>query len=277
MSKANLRYLRTYGGWIHDRSFPSIAFGFLMCCVLSWFGKVANPSQVSERTPMDAEGTVFRFNEESLRVESMLFKKVPGRRTRLILFVGREIAPHFTYRLAVFDESLVSVGKYRELLSHGLRDGHPDFLHYSSPGLQRDVELESLDLDGDGTEDAVWSGGGGAGATSVLQVLKFELEAVRLLYSGSSRFPILLFPEMPGSLRFAIANAGFEFRIDGDHQMVPKAYDLYSVRNDVFQKSREVEPTELQRILDTLEKRRERVIGCSHLVVYGNPISPEHE
>lgn len=135
-------------------------------------------------------------------------------------------------RLAVARASLFSASGLRTLLGSKIEDDDPRIL-LETTAPQRDAAFTRMDLNGDGNDEVLLTGHGGAGGTSLLTVFRVSDDKVDVVFSDSSRFGFDLIDET-GEGQFEIANPGFEWTAGSDDMLRPKQFKVYGWQNDRF-------------------------------------------
>ncbi|MCA9019936.1 MAG: hypothetical protein KDA74_07345 [Planctomycetaceae bacterium] len=157
-----------------------------------------------------------------------------------------------TRRLAITGESLLSEAGLQKLLTTGVKEKDPGF-YYQGEAPARDLEFQKLDLDGDGKQEVLLTGRGGAGGTSLLQVFKISEKKVTRLFTDSSRFGFWIFDET-GDGSYEIANPGFAWTAGPDDQMQPSEFKVYTFKEGTYQLQRSISAASLDQLLQ--QKKR---------------------
>jgi hypothetical protein len=124
---------------------------------------------------------------------------------------------------------------------------------YHATAPPREVAFHRFDLDGDGTDEVLLTGRGGAGGTAFLNVFQIAGERVKCLYDDTSRFDIILLDEN-GDGRFEIANAGFEFQTDDSHVLNEKDFTVYRLQDEKYVESRRLSAQAMHELTSRLEE-----------------------
>jgi hypothetical protein len=134
--------------------------------------------------------------------------------------------------LVVSKPSLFSTAGLRELLGAGIKKDDPRIL-YTGDAPQRSATFTRIDVDGDGIDEVVLTGSGGAGGTSLLNVFKIAKGKIVQSFEDSSRFGFLAI-DVDGDGKLEIANPGFDFVADRNHVLQPKRFKIYRLKDDRY-------------------------------------------
>ena len=125
-------------------------------------------------------------------------------------------------QLMVGSESLVtSRGKLTELNLQ--RE-----VYYEGSAPPRDVAFHRFDLDGDGVDEVLVTGRGGAGGTCWFAAYRVAQQSVHKLFDGTSRFGFVVFDDDSDG-KFEIGNAGFDWQLEEDNVLAESKWSIYRI------------------------------------------------
>lgn len=135
-------------------------------------------------------------------------------------------------------------------------------------GPQRFAAFTRFDIDGDGIDEVLLTGKGGAGGWSEVTVFKIKHQAVNVIYHGGSKYGLAIL-DIDDDGKYEIANAGIEWKIR-KNIIKAKQYDIYRLTGKKFQKTSTMKAERLEQLFD---ERKERIAIPRQAIETGNGVA----
>ena len=137
----------------------------------------------------------------------------------------------------------------------------------------RDISFHRLDLDGDGIDEVLLMGRGGAGGTSLLSVYQIGDTGVKRIFTGASRFGFHLF-DPDGTGKYRIASPAFKSIVDESSELTEEEFVIYDLSEGEFRESLRLPSNAFSQLIEHFSKVRGIPIPsashCAIMQVYEN-------
>lgn len=157
-------------------------------------------------------------------------------------------------RLIIGTESILQPAKIGTLLRGRASNADGVVLHQASAPA-REISFNRFDLDGDGVDEVLLTGRGGAGGTSLLSAYRIGDKGVTRIFADASRFGFYLI-DADGRGKYEIANPGFESIAGTNSELREKEFVVYHLREGVFCESRRLTADAFARVIESLAETR---------------------
>lgn len=164
-----------------------------------------------------------------------------------VFITGNAVDPIHGAQVVIADESLLTNDGLVELLTTEIA-ADDERLLYQGDAPQYNRTFTRCDVDGDGVDEVLLSGRGGAGGTTLLHVFALNESGVKRLYYDAAKFGLILI-DSDGDDLLEIWNSGIDFDVDEEaHMLKPTQYTVYSLKDGEYIQTGEVSREEAERV-----------------------------
>ena len=194
-----------------------------------------------------AESIQLQFKTPLIPEQMWMFRETDGLNPPepgVIFWIGRNKGGEGRF-LAVTSENVLAENTFSQLLNQSMKENDPNLLYFDSAPA-RNSFFHRIDLDGDGSDEVLLTGEGGAADNCFLQIFKATPSGVKRIYAGGSRFSLRIL-DRDGNGEYEVANAGFEW-VTKDGAFFPKQFTIYSLKNGTYSATQKMMASEFEQL-----------------------------